>query len=220
MISPDDLPQSVRLAMLRTREAETCSAWLQDDELAGIERLKTDRLRAQRRAALVNRRRAIGEMTGIEPEAVRVSHTDEGAPLLANPPGWSVSFSDIAGHSAVAIAKGPRALGVDIIRPDARDWRAMLAMISEAEEAAAFQTRWVEDAPARIPFHRLWTIKEAALKASGRGMRAGAKNVRVEMGWLEQGGVFRLEAFGVSLQGVCGGTVDLIAAVVAGPARD
>lgn len=219
MISAEDLPPDVCLTVLRTGGTETSDTWLQADELASIARLKSAPLRAERRAALVGRRRAIGDVTGVEPEAVHIMHNDEGAPLLVYPPGWSVSFSDIAGQSAVAIARGARALGVDIIRPEAREWRAMLAMISDAEEAAAFQARWGDDAAARLAFHRLWTIKEAALKAHGRGMRAGAKHAGVQMGWLERGGVFRLEAFGLSLQGVCGASEDLIVSVVAGPVQ-
>jgi len=217
LISSEDLPPGVRIAILQTGGLETSGAGLQADELAQIERLKTEALRAERLAGLTARRQAISQMTDAEPDTVRVSHTDEGAPLLAHPPGWSVSFSDIAGYSAVAIAQGRRALGVDIARPEARDWRAMLTMISAPEEAAAFQARWDDDAPGRMAFHRLWTIKEAVLKASGRGMRAGAKHVGVDMAWLVAGGLFRLEAFGLPLEGVCGGSGDLIAAVVAGP---
>ncbi|MFN3314060.1 MAG: 4'-phosphopantetheinyl transferase superfamily protein, partial [Hyphomonas sp.] len=78
---------------------------------------------------------------------------------------------------------------------------------------------WSDDVEGQLAFHRLWTIKEAALKASGRGMRAGPRHVRVEMAWLARGGVFRLEAFRLSLQGVCGGPDDLIVAVVAGPVQ-
>lgn len=217
LISSDVLPPGVHLAVLQTGRIETSGTWLQADELARIERLKSEALRAERRAGLAARRQAISQLTGAEPDAVRMSHTDEGAPLLSHPPGWSVSFSDIKGYSAVAIAQGARALGVDIVRPEARDWRAMLAMISDAEEAAAFQARWGDDAPGRTAFHRMWTIKEAVLKASGRGMRAGAKHVGVDMAWLACGGVFRLEAFGLALQGVCDGSDDLIAALVAGP---
>ena len=62
----------------------------------------------------------------------------------------------------------------------ALDWRAMLGMVCSEPEAAAFLA-FAEKEPDQTlrAFFTLWTIKEAVLKATGRGMRAGAKSVQV-----------------------------------------
>ena len=93
----------------------------------------------------------------------------------------------------------------------------MLEMVSAPGEAAAFLDAFSKDpAAALAAFHRLWTSKEAVLKATGRGMRAGARNVPVIMDWVASpAAAFGLTAFGQRYSGVLGAAGDLAICVAA-----
>lgn len=213
------LPGGVLLAVFPHDLEAGFDVRLPEAALGELARLKTPGLRAERRAALAGRRRALSALIGVEPDSLSLERTREGAPLLLAPEGWSVSFSDIAGFGAVAAARGARALGVDLARPAAIAWQPMLDMICDADSAAAFRACWAASPDALEAFHRLWTIKEAALKASGRGMRAGAKNVPVAADLLAAPGAFRLTALGLDLAGATGAQDGIVASLVAGPAQ-
>ncbi|MBU1288668.1 MAG: 4'-phosphopantetheinyl transferase superfamily protein [Alphaproteobacteria bacterium] len=90
-----------------------------------------------------------------------------------------MSISRSANWTLVALGDG-RAIGADVEVMRTLNWRAMLGMICSEPEAKAFQTL-VEREPGEVlrTFFTLWTIKEAVLKATGRGMRAGAQSVAV-----------------------------------------
>ncbi|AYN39390.1 4'-phosphopantetheinyl transferase superfamily protein [Streptomyces dangxiongensis] len=115
---------------------------------------------------------------------IQVAHEPGGRPRLTGPArGLRVSLSHGDGVGAVALGRGPAALGVDIepVRP---------------LPATALARRWLGDTPAdwiaALPRHErdeaflaLWTRKEAVGKARGHGLRRGGltRPVAVPADW-------------------------------------
>tara|TARA_R110002020_G_scaffold223900_1_gene433217 strand:+ start:69646 stop:70371 length:726 start_codon:yes stop_codon:yes gene_type:complete len=190
-LSPRFTPFVKVPSILETIEATLCNsaAWaataghaippMREDEAPRVAQLVDAGAASRLRDSLVCARAMIGAQLGMSADEVRLTRSAEGAPRLANAPGRSVSISRSGGWTLVALGDG-RALGADVEVMRALDWRAMLGMVCSEPEAAAFLA-FAEKEPDQTlrAFFTLWTIKEAVLKATGRGMRAGAKSVQV-----------------------------------------
>jgi len=129
------------------------------------------------RGSFLLRRNLIADLTGAKFSAVVLSAQSEGAPILLSPSGWTISLANKASLTIVALANEAEEIGVDLelIRP--LDWHPMLTMICEAPERTAFERRFGHQANAHKAFFRMWTLKEAVLKTTLRGFRAGPKDV-------------------------------------------
>jgi 4'-phosphopantetheinyl transferase len=175
-----DLPAALRprveawLVPLDTTES---LAWA-EDLLSQEEQTRASRFivqSAQRRfvqshAAL---RCILSQHAGCEPAQLHFGQTDKGKPFLIpqNPDGLQFNLSHSADLALIAVAPGLE-IGVDLEhvqeRPDLhgiaeRFW-------APAERDALRQAPPTEQ---RQIFYRLWTRKEAVLKASGQGITAG-----------------------------------------------
>ena len=154
-------------------------------EEARARRMRSPR---RRREFLVCRgalRRVLGETLGIDPLAVPIREGAHGKPRLAyrgstfrGPPriGFNVSHSDARFIVALALGMDP---GVDVERIRPRRDLAGLArrFFSPAEQRA------VADAPdPLLAFHRVWTRKEAVIKADGRGVSIDLRRFDVSAG--------------------------------------
>lgn len=143
-----------------------------DDVLSSDERERAARFHFDiHRNRYVNARRALryvlGDRLGMDPADLRFEYAANGKPSL---PGSELRFnvSHSAGYALIAVAQD-RELGVDVeeIRP--KDDLLALArrFFSPAEHTA------LEHAPAAeiaAIFYRVWTRKEAYLKACGDGL--------------------------------------------------
>jgi phosphopantetheinyl transferase len=98
------------------------------------------------------------------PQDLSVVRSPEGALTITGPRRLCVSHSAQAGWTLIGICTQP--LGVDL-EPDAPAPPLPLDALHPAE-AAALAALASEDRPAA--FARFWTVKEAALKALGRGL--------------------------------------------------
>ena len=165
---------------------------LTEAERARVSQLKTTRRRAEMEASLVLRRDLIGELTASPPGQVLLDVLPEGAPLLVDPPGYSISIANKRSATVVALDEAPASIGVDVEYVRTIDWRPMLTMLSDEAERAEINATPAFDARA---FFRLWTLKEAALKSTKQGFRAGPKSVRVELAAVLAPGAGQLEAF-------------------------
>lgn len=158
-----------RLAWLRDepgRDLAPLAARLGPGEAADLARLDRADLR---RGFLLSRallRKVLADVSGAAGQAPRFARAPSGRLLLEAPAGWHVSLSHTDGLVAVVAATAP--CGVDIER--VRDARvaAVAARYFAPEEAA--QLAAVDAATARRDFFRLWTLKEAAVKALGEGL--------------------------------------------------
>ncbi|MFN4025622.1 MAG: 4'-phosphopantetheinyl transferase family protein [Hyphomonas sp.] len=215
---PFRLPSGVLLAVRAHAGAVDGPQSLSECELLRVTRLKDPARQEDLRRSFAVRRQAVADLTGVTAREIELSWSEEGAPLLSAPDGWNVSVSTVDGWTAIALAPAGTPLGVDISRIKEVGWGPMLQMVSVPDEAAAFADRYSGDAGLALrAFHRLWAIKEATLKATGRGMRAGAKNVPVVMDWLAApSAAFSLTAFGQRFTGVAGEAEGLAACVIAG----
>ena len=80
-----------------------------------------------------------------------------------------------------------RAIGLDIEQVRPIDWQPMLSMIcSDAERDQMLALTDASPDRALSVFFELWTVKEAILKASGKGLGGGAKTVPVPVASLGQ----------------------------------
>ena len=107
----------------------------------------------------------LGAYVGLNPATLRFVRNEHGKPRLA---GNEVAFSLSHSGDQIVIALSLTKVGVDVerIRTDVFTWRLAREVLS-AEENNWLQAQG-DVAP--IAFFRLWTLKEAFLKADGRGL--------------------------------------------------
>lgn len=149
-------------------------------------RLRDPAARQRLLASLASARAMLGAALGIPAREVSLGRTEDGVPFLAGYPDRTISISRSEAWTAVALGDG-RAIGVDIEEVRPIDWQPMLSMICSDTERD--QMLSLADAPpdrALSVFFELWTVKEAVLKASGKGLGGGAKTVPVPVASLGQ----------------------------------
>jgi phosphopantetheinyl transferase len=147
------------------------------DFVAGIER------RARRRDWLAGRlaaKLAISEALGTSSELSRleVSYAADGRPVAnrdgIQTAGASLSIGHCDGVGIAAASRGGRSIGIDIER--LRNWIAEVAdyILAEGERARM-------PAAAASTVLAYWTVKEAALKALGCGLRVHPRQLEVQL---------------------------------------
>ncbi|ETP65049.1 4'-phosphopantetheinyl transferase [Burkholderia dolosa PC543] len=127
---------------------------------------------AATRAAL---RDVLGAALGIAPRAVAIVVDDAGRPSLDRAHRTSLDFnvSHAGDHALLAWAPAGR-VGVDIERCERTvDWRALTAQVCAPVEAAYLDALPNDAQPAA--FMRVWSAKEALLKALGTGIVGGLR---------------------------------------------
>jgi len=143
---------------------------LDGDELARLERLKVAADRALFVASRALARALLSDIDGRPPQAWRFAAGPHGRPDIAgdNPLALSFNISHTPGMAAVAAICGA-AVGVDVERLDRKARFDDLARRKfAAPELALLQAAPAAEKP-RV-FFSLWTLKEAYIKAVGRGL--------------------------------------------------
>lgn len=122
-----------------------------------------------------------GRAKGIAPAAWRFRATPHGKPFLLSPlTGLDVSLSHTRGMAAVAIASGGD-VGVDVesfLKP--RDALRVAERFFAPEEAAIVRAQSDPQSQSEV-FFAIWTLKEAVLKADGRGLAGGLDSFVVNL---------------------------------------
>ena len=103
-----------------------------------------------------------------------IEHDALGAPFLSSDPDMCLSISRTEGWSAFALSH-EAAIGIDIERVRSIDWHQMVSMVCAPSESSLLSQ--LEDGVALLPFYRIWTAKEAIMKAAGQGFRMGAPRI-------------------------------------------
>lgn len=126
-------------------------------------------------------RDVLANQFGLASEAVTIDHDPRGRPLIATPPGTGlhVSLATRAGVVALALAHHP--VGIDIERVDPAGEPPFEALHPD-------ERQMLRDLlpPARpLAFARLWSAKEAYVKALGIGFLRAPESFRVRLAGLE-----------------------------------
>jgi 4'-phosphopantetheinyl transferase len=120
-------------------------------------------------------RLALSRRAGGEPGKWEFAVGRWGKPYLAGADGWQFNLSHTEGLVACAIARGCE-VGVDVERVD----RAVEAVEIARRFFADAEVRQIEREPEA--FFRIWTLKEAYVKACGRGFDLPLREFWFELG--------------------------------------
>jgi 4'-phosphopantetheinyl transferase len=163
---------------LDARELELLADGLNRDELARAQRFRFERDRLRFVAGRGLLRQILASYLNVAPNAVRFGYTENGKPYLQSHPALHFNLSHAAEVLVVAVARD-RQLGVDVeVLPlDVADDGVEKLVFCSAEKAALERV----DATERPRlFTRLWTRKEAYIKADGRGMSLRLDHIDVD----------------------------------------
>ncbi|NLY02771.1 MAG: 4'-phosphopantetheinyl transferase superfamily protein [Rhodopirellula sp.] len=153
-----------------SRLLETYAGLLSEDESVRWRRFLFERDRRRFLIARAMLRDVVSRYVGCEPCSLAFEYNPYGKPALASPPGQSIRFnlSHSAGLAVCAVTRG-HDVGVDVESPERRTDVLGLARRFFAEsEVAALGRRPPEEQ--RRTFFEYWTLKEAYIKACGRGL--------------------------------------------------
>lgn len=165
-----------------------------------VSRKATARLRQRQAASFQCVRRLLGETLGLDPGHVPIAVAGNGKPFLEwpSPTGaaeapavcrFNVSHSDGVGMLAV----GPREIGCDVEHLISRPGDGLAEEILSAAEIASW--RALPETLRQTWLTRAWVRKEAALKATGSGLRIPPRTIDVG------GGNAEGEAWTLALEG-------------------
>jgi 4'-phosphopantetheinyl transferase len=120
------------------------------------------------RAAL---RAILADVTGETASRLQLCDDALGKPELAHPIGWRFNLSHSEDWALVGVQRGQAPIGVDIevIRPVEEALALAGRHYTPSEQAALAAT--ADGATQHLAFLRVWTRKEACLKAIGLGLR-------------------------------------------------
>lgn len=146
--------------------------WLNPEERQRYERMAHADQRRRYLLARALLRQQVGLCLAVEPARVELRQTPEGKPMLADRSANLQFNLSHSGHWAALALSQAGPVGVDLEQPRrARPWRAIADQYFHAEEARALAA--LDEAAGEAAFYRLWTLKEAYLKALGRGLAGG-----------------------------------------------
>ena len=174
------------------RATAAARSLLSPDECARADRFIYDRHRRRYTVAQAHLRRVLAQLTCTRPEKIEFRFGEHGKPFLPAGPSFNQSHSEE--RIMIGVATEGR-LGVDI--EEIREVRYMMAIADKnfgADEAARMHA-----APHRERqelFFRLWTRKEAFLKAVGVGLTHPLRTFSVDPSPGAVRGLLRVEGLG------------------------
>lgn len=168
--NPDPAP-AIWLCRSSGFTVSTPPEWLTEPEAGRLARLSG----APGRDFMASRwliRRALASVSGLEASACRPV---DGRPDASDqPPGWRLSLSHSGDMAGCAVSRdGP--IGLDIEPLSRRpQWRKVVSRWFAPEEQA-----WLLARNSSETFLQVWTLKEAWLKATGRGIANNLRTLRI-----------------------------------------
>lgn len=200
-------------------ELRSLSTLLTDDERARVAARATPTLRRRATVSLARRRLLAAEVLGVTPRAVQLVVSPDGRRLASalgsEPLGISVSTS--GDHGLVAVASAG-SVGVDVEDfGGGPSTPAFVARVASPSERTSLEARLPADRERALL--RLWTRKEAYLKATGEGIGTDLQRIEAPL----EGGIWAarwqpLNGAAWHLYDLDCPRPELAAALVAGPA--
>lgn len=158
-----------------------CLYWLQDDGQSDLASLASALNRAEQqefasfppgerqRNFVLSRTllyRLVTTQTGCRTQDIRFIREESGRLALQHPAGWHVSLSHAKGLVAVMLA--PQSCGIDIERSRQVNIQNVITRYFSETEKNTLST--YQSAERQQAFFRLWTLKEAGVKALQQGL--------------------------------------------------
>jgi 4'-phosphopantetheinyl transferase len=177
------------LCPLHEAPSDAQRAWLDTVELVRAARFVHDIRRRRYLAAHVALRGLLGAALGQAPHQVNIEPDANDKPQLVGHAGWQFNLSDSDDWALVGLWQGAP-IGVDVeVRRTLSDARALAQRLYTAPEREAVLDA-AEGPEREAAFLRVWTRKEACLKAVGLGLRLAPSSF--EAGSQEGAAVARL----------------------------
>ena len=174
-------PGEVHLWWARVSEAEPhldlLRRTLNSEELERAARFRVEGAARRFVVARAVLRSLLGGATGVDPAEVVFAYGEHGKPRLAAG-GPSFNASDTGDFVIVALASTELGVDTEVIRPLARR-KQLVRRICTPRESQAIES--FPEAERDAAFLRLWTCKEAALKAVGTGLSGGVRNIEIDL---------------------------------------
>lgn len=112
----------------------------------------------------------LATLTGEQPQELRFGFAENGKPHLIDYPEIHFNLSHCKGMALLAVADRP--VGVDVEPVDrVADWQGIAERFFHQQEYQAILA--LPEAEQALGFLRIWTAKEALLKATGQGIAHG-----------------------------------------------
>lgn len=143
-------------------------ALLSEDEKARGQSFVTAPLRQRFVAGRARLRSLLGEHLGRDPSTLVFAENAFGKPRLADHPSMHFSLSHSGGQAVLAVSD-QREIGIDIERVRPLEHLDLARRYFHPNEVAAIDGVRAPDAQL-LAFFRIWTLKEAVVKAIGKGL--------------------------------------------------
>ncbi|NHC03539.1 4'-phosphopantetheinyl transferase superfamily protein [Acinetobacter sp. 187] len=122
------------------------------------------------------------------------SQTEQGKPFLRDFPKFYFNHSHSQKHYALAMSHQMKDLGIDIEDLDRQvRFEALAKHAFHPDEFSMWQS--LEEDP--LYWFKVWTTKEAVLKANGLGIRMNLKELNTKLHPLHNGGMLEHESLGI-----------------------
>jgi 4'-phosphopantetheinyl transferase len=155
---------------------EVRDAVLTAEEETRAARFRVERDRLQFRAARALLRQVAGQLLGVPPSAVRFEAGPQGKPFV---PETSLELNLSHSGYLIAVAAGSEPVGIDVERIKERTPIDSIAGRFFHGDEIAYLSGLPDD-ERRDAFFSLWTVKEAAMKADGRGVWLNLASIGID----------------------------------------
>jgi 4'-phosphopantetheinyl transferase len=160
---------------------ESFSQMLSPDEQERVARMRFEAGRHQQLVTRALVRSVLSRYApGVLPADWRFARSEEGRPHIEHPArtGLHFNLAHTRGLVVLAVSRLPE-IGVDVERHDTRADPAVARRYFSPAEVAALDALPAAEQPRR--FRRLWTLKEAYLKATGAGIAGGLDSMSFDL---------------------------------------
>ena len=184
-VRPERLPAGMAHVWLRRLDAsldefKACYELLSSDERNRAQRFKIERPRVEFVLTRATLRSLLGHYLGIDADKVRFRNENRGKPLLDDRSDLCFNVSHTDGLALMAFVKS-RSIGVDVekVKPETEVAKLAERFFSARERRDLKELRGDE---LRAAFFRVWTRKEAYIKATGEGLSLPLDQFDVSIG--------------------------------------